>query len=92
MAPTCSNDALVLLLFQAAFEGRKIATANLRAAYLHADMDNFMMIKLQGPTVDILCKMKPKNNCLFENYSDVSMCTPTIPHERSGEQRIWEQS
>ena len=27
--------------------------------------------------------------CLIENYSDVSMCTPTIPHELSGERRIW---
>ena len=31
-APTCSNDALMLVLLQVAFEGRKIATAGVRAA------------------------------------------------------------
>ena len=50
----------MLVLLQAAFEGRKIATANVRAAYLHADMDDFVVIKLQGPIVDILCEMKPE--------------------------------
>jgi len=59
-APTCSNNALMLVLLQAAFEGRKIATADVGAAYLHADMDNFVVIKLQGPIVDILCEMKPE--------------------------------
>ena len=49
------------MLIQAAFEGRKIiATANVWAAYLHADMDDFVVIKLQGPIVDILCEMKPE--------------------------------
>ena len=32
----------------------------MRAAYLHADMDDFVVIKLQGPIVDILCEMKPE--------------------------------
>ena len=53
-ASTCSNDALMLVILQAAFEGRKIATADVQAAYLHADMDDFMVIKLQGSLVDIL--------------------------------------
>ena len=39
----------------------KIVTANVQAAYLHAEMDNFVVIKLfQGPIVDILCEMKPE--------------------------------
>ena len=50
----------MLVLLQAAFEGRKIATANVRAAYLHAEMDDFVVIKLQDPIVDILCEMKPE--------------------------------
>ena len=50
----------MLMLIQAAFEGRKIATADVRAAYLHAEMDDFVVIKLQGPIVDILCEMKPE--------------------------------
>ena len=50
----------MLVLLQAAFEGRKIATADVRAAYLHVDMDDFVVIKLQGPIVEILCEMKPE--------------------------------
>ena len=50
----------MLVLLQSAFEEKKIATANVQAAYLHADMDNFVVIKLQGPIVDILCEMKPE--------------------------------
>ena len=51
---TCSNDALMLMLIQTAFKGRKIVTADVWAAYLHVEMDNFVVIKLQGPIVDIL--------------------------------------
>ena len=58
--PTCSNDALMLILIQSAFKGRKIATSDVRSAYLHAEMDDFMVIKLQSPIVDILCEMKPE--------------------------------
>ena len=50
----------MLMLLQAAFEGRKIATADVRTAYLHAEVDNFVVIKLQGLIVDILCEMKPE--------------------------------
>ena len=48
----CPNNTLMLMLLQAAFEGRKIATADVQAAYLHAEMDDFAVIKLQGPIVD----------------------------------------
>ena len=58
--PTCSNDALMLVLIQAAHEGRKIHTNNVRGACLHAEMDYFEVIKLQGQIVDILCEMKPE--------------------------------
>ena len=42
------------------FKGRKVATADVRVAYLHAEMDDFVVIKPQGPIVDILCEMKPE--------------------------------
>ena len=48
------------MLLQAAFEGQTITTADVQAAYLHAEMDDFVVIKLQGPIVDILCEMKPE--------------------------------
>ena len=65
VSPTCSNDTLMLILIQAAFIGRKIATADVQAAYLHAEMDNFVLIKLQGPIVDILCEMNKPGHKKF---------------------------
>ena len=68
-SPTCSNDALMIVLIQAAREGRNIHTAYVRGAYLHAEMDDFLVIKLQGQIVDILCEMKPeyKKFVVYEN-------------------------
>ena len=60
VSPTCSNDALMLVLIQAAHKGRKIDTVDIRGAYFHAEMDNFVLIKLQGQIVNILCEMKPE--------------------------------
>ena len=59
----------MLILIQAASKGRKIASANVRAAYIHAEMDDFVVIKLQGPIMDILCEMKPecKKFVVYEN-------------------------
>ena len=58
--PTCSNDASMLMLTQAALEQRKIHTVDVGGAYLHAEIDNFMVIKLQGQIIDYLCEMKPE--------------------------------
>ena len=73
-APMCSNDALMLVLLQAAFEGRKVATADVQAAYLHADMDDFVVIKLQGPIVDILCEMKPEYSSSWYSRTGRKLC------------------
>ena len=50
----------MLVLIQVAYEGRKIHTADVQGAYLHAEMDDFVVIKLQGWIIDILCEMKPE--------------------------------
>ena len=67
--PTCSNDALMIMLIQAVHEGKKIHTADVRGAYLHAEMDDFVVITLQGQIVDILCELKPeyKKFVVYEN-------------------------
>ena len=43
----------------AAYENRKRATCDVTSAYLHADMDDFVVIKIQGQIVDILCAKNP---------------------------------
>lgn len=44
-----------------AHEGRDVATADVAGAYLKADMDDFVLMKFTGESVDILCEMKPKH-------------------------------
>jgi hypothetical protein len=43
MSPTVSTDALMLSLMIDSLEGRDVATANITGAYLHADMDEFVL-------------------------------------------------
>jgi hypothetical protein len=59
-SPTISTDALMLSLMIDAFEGRDVATADVVGAYLLADMDEFVLIKLTGDAVDIMCKANPE--------------------------------
>jgi len=41
-------------------EGRDVATADVEGAYLHADMEDFVILKLAGEAVDIMCQVNPK--------------------------------
>jgi hypothetical protein len=59
-SPTVSTDALMLSLMIDALEQRDVATADVTGAYLHADMDDFVVIKLTGDAVDIMCKANNK--------------------------------
>jgi len=38
-------------------ERRDVATANVAGAYLHTDMDNFTLLKMEGELVDIMCNV-----------------------------------
>ena len=42
-------------------EARDVATADVVAAYLKAFMDDFVIMKFTGESVDILCKMNPSH-------------------------------
>jgi Reverse transcriptase (RNA-dependent DNA polymerase) len=42
------------------FERRDVATADVAGAYLNADMDDFVLLKLTGNTVDIMCRANDK--------------------------------
>ena len=75
--PTCSNDVLMLVLIQVAYEGRKIHTADVQGAYLHAEMDDFVVIKLQGQIIDILCDMKLNTRNLWCTRIARQLCTCT---------------
>jgi hypothetical protein len=56
-SPTVSNDALMISALIDGHEHRDVATADVTGAYLHADMDDFTLLKVEGPSVDILCSV-----------------------------------
>jgi hypothetical protein len=58
-SPTVSTDALMLSIMIDAKGARDVATADVVAAYLKAFMDDFVVMKFTGESVDILCKMNP---------------------------------
>jgi hypothetical protein len=60
-SPTVSTDALMLSILVDAHEGRDVATADVAGAYLKADMDDFVVMKFVGESVDILCEMNTKH-------------------------------
>ena len=68
-SPTVATDALMLSIMIDAYEGRDVATADVVGAYLKAFMDDFVVIKYTGESVDILCSMKPEYTkfVTFEN-------------------------
>ena len=59
-SPTVSTDALMFSLMIDAFEQRDVATADVVGAYLLADMDDFVVLKLIGESVDIMCDVNEK--------------------------------
>ncbi len=59
-SPTVSTDALMLSLMIDAFEHRDVATADVVGAYLNAEMLDFVLLRLVGDTVDIMCRVNPR--------------------------------
>ena len=59
-SPTMSNDAMIMTLIIDTMEGRDVAVANVKGAYLLADMDDFVVLKMVGESVDILCDVNSK--------------------------------
>jgi hypothetical protein len=63
-SPTVSSDALMISLMIDAKERRDVAIADVAGAYLKADMDDFVVMKLIGDDVRIFCEMNPD----YEKY------------------------
>jgi hypothetical protein len=72
-SPTVSTDALMLSIMIDAYEMRDVATADVTGAYLHADQDDFTLLKLEGVSVDIMCDVceKYKEFVTYENGTKV---------------------
>jgi len=68
-SPTVGSDPLMIFLMIDAIERRDVATADVVGAYLWASMDDFVILKVRGRTVELLCKANPryKEFVLMEN-------------------------
>jgi hypothetical protein len=52
--PTVSTDALMMSIMIDAWEHRSVSTADVAGAYLHAELDDFTLLKIEGESVDIM--------------------------------------
>jgi hypothetical protein len=59
-SPTIATDALMITLMVDAAERRDVATADVVGAYLHALMPDYVLMKLVGDAVDIMCNVNPR--------------------------------
>ena len=59
-SPTVSTEALLCTLVVDAHEDRYVATADVKGAYLHAEIDDYVILKLDGEVVDVFCKLNPR--------------------------------
>mmetsp|Transcript_5587 Transcript_5587/g.8159 ORF Transcript_5587/g.8159 Transcript_5587/m.8159 type:complete len:310 (+) Transcript_5587:361-1290(+) len=65
-SPTIANNPLMQIMSVAAKERRKVATADVAGAYLHADMDDFVLVKFTGTALDMMCKVNPEYKKLIQ--------------------------
>ena len=55
-SPTVHLESLLLSLLFDAFEGRHVGTADIAGAFLLVNMKDFVLVKIRGEAVDIICK------------------------------------
>ena len=61
-SPTVTLESLMTTLIIDAIEERDVATADVVGAYLNANMDDFVLVKLTGDEVDLLCSLNKSYN------------------------------
>jgi Reverse transcriptase (RNA-dependent DNA polymerase) len=59
-SPTIATDALMITLMVDAAEHCNVATADVIGAYLHVFMPDYVLMKLVGDAVDIMCSVNPR--------------------------------
>ena len=58
-SPTIHLESILITFLINAAEGRDIATADITGAYLFVSMKDFVLIKLVGKSVEIMCETNP---------------------------------
>jgi len=64
-SPTVTNEANFTLAAIAAHERRHVATMDLPGAFLHADNDSFVIMKMTGKLAELMVKTAPNIYCKY---------------------------
>ena len=60
VSPTIQLESLIIFLLIDAREGRDVATVDVVGAYFLATMNDYVLLKLTGDTVNMMCQINPK--------------------------------
>ena len=74
-APTVFIESVMLSCVQDANEGRDVATVDIPCAFMHADMDDIVHVKLFGKMAELLVMLDPK---LYRKYVKVEGGKPVL--------------
>lgn len=58
-SPVVLINFIMLILIATAIKGQDVAMADIAGPFLKADMDDYIQMKLEGATVDIMCELDP---------------------------------
>lgn len=67
-------ESILMSLMIAALEPRNVATCDIVGAYLFADMDEFVIIRLKGESTNIMCE----TNTTYRDYVTYEKGKPTL--------------
>jgi hypothetical protein len=74
-SPTVSNDSLMETKLIDAYERQDVGNADMAGAYPKATMNNFVVMKFRGHSVDILCNMNSALHCYhFGKWNKSDLC------------------
>jgi len=73
-SPTVQLESILMSLMIDALEMRDVATCDIVGAYLFANMKDFVLIKLTGESVKIMCETNPN----YENYVSYEKGKPVL--------------
>ena len=69
-SPTVGTESLFLSLVIDAYEGRHIVTADIAGAFLHATIDDFVLVRIEGPMVLYLVRANPKKYAAYVEFEN----------------------
>jgi len=74
-APTVAIESLMLSCTIDAKEKRKVVTADIPGAFMQADMDEVIHMKLEGPLAELLTKVNPAK---YEKFIEIEKGKPVM--------------